>query len=84
MLANPRPPGYNDCIRTDERKDNPMKATPITAEQLNAWSEDYRNSEARQLATLALGKTDLKDAIFSSRALSPCSPSFPSISPRCR
>ena len=41
-----------------------MKATPITQEQLNAWSESYNASEARQVATLALSKTDLKDAIF--------------------
>ena len=53
-----------------------MKATPITAEQLNAWSEDYRNSEARQLATLALGKTDLKDAIFSSKGAFAMQPKF--------
>ena len=53
-----------------------MKATPITAEQLNAWSEDYRNSEARQLATLALGKTDLKDAIFSSQGAFAMQPKF--------
>ena len=45
-----------------------MKATPITQEQLNAWSESYNGSEARQLATLALSKHDLKDVIFVSKA----------------
>ena len=44
-----------------------MKATPITQEQLNAWSESYNASEARQVATLALSKTDLKDAIFAAK-----------------
>ena len=41
-----------------------MKQMPITQEQLTAWSEHYNASESRQLATLALSKADLKDAIF--------------------
>jgi len=45
-----------------------MKQTPITREQLNTWSEHYNASEARRIATLALSKTDLKDAIFVSPA----------------
>ena len=39
-----------------------MQKTPITQEQLNAWSEAYQGSEARQIATLALSKTDVNDA----------------------
>ena len=53
-----------------------MKATPITQELLSAWSQDYNASEARQLATLALGKTDLKDAIFSARDAFAMQPKF--------
>ena len=45
-----------------------MKATPITQELLSAWSQAYNASEARQLATLALSRTDLKDVIFVSKA----------------
>ena len=45
-----------------------MKQTPVTQELLAKWSAEYRGSEARQLATLALSKTDLKDAIFASPA----------------
>ncbi len=45
-----------------------MKATPITQEQLNRWSENYQSSQERQIATLALSRTDLKDVIFVSEA----------------
>ena len=42
--------------RKDERI---MKYEPITVENLEKWSESYRNSPERQLATLALARSDL-------------------------
>ena len=45
-----------------------MRKTPITQEQLSLWSDHYRNNEARQVATLALSKTDVNDAAYSSVA----------------
>ena len=45
-----------------------MKQNPITPELLNSWSEDYRGSEVRQLATLAMSKTDLNDVCYVSKA----------------
>ena len=41
-----------------------MNKTPITAQEISAWSEAYRNDPARQVATLALGKADVKDAAY--------------------
>ncbi len=41
---------------------------PVTPEQLNAWSRNYQASPERQLATLALSKTDLYDVSFVSKA----------------
>ncbi len=38
---------------------------PITEAALSAWSEAYRNSPERQLATLSLSKTDLNEAAYS-------------------
>ena len=45
-----------------------MKPMPVTPEQLNAWSRNYQASPERQLATLALSKTDLYDVSFVSKA----------------
>ncbi|MDO5327478.1 MAG: C1 family peptidase [Clostridia bacterium] len=45
-----------------------MQKTPITAEQLQAWSENYQSSQARQIATLALAKQDVNDAAYVSKA----------------
>lgn len=45
-----------------------MKHTPITQEQLAAWSESYNGSESRQIATLAMSKTDLNDVCYVSKA----------------
>ena len=45
-----------------------MQKTPITAEQLKAWSENYQASEARQIATLALAKQDVNDAAYAAKA----------------
>ncbi|MBQ9197294.1 MAG: C1 family peptidase [Clostridia bacterium] len=45
-----------------------MKKTPITLEQLEAFSRQYQSSPARQLATLALSKTDLSDAAYAPQA----------------
>ncbi len=42
-----------------------MEKTPITQEQLNAWSDRYNASEARQIATLALSKASVADAAYS-------------------
>ena len=39
-----------------------MNTTPIIPEALTRWSEAYHGDSARQVATLALSKTDLKDA----------------------
>lgn len=41
-----------------------MQKTPITQEQLQAWSENYHSSQARQIATLALSKQDVNDASY--------------------
>jgi len=45
-----------------------MKQTPITPEQLAAWSQSYNGSESRQIATLAMSKTGLNDVCYVSRA----------------
>ena len=45
-----------------------MQQTPITPEQLAAWSQSYNGSESRQIATLAMSKTDLNDVCYVSRA----------------
>ena len=45
-----------------------MQKTPITQQQLSAWSEAYRASQARQIATMALAKTDVDQACFVSPA----------------
>ena len=45
-----------------------MKQTPVTCEQLSAWSLRYNQSAERRLATLALSKTALNDVAFVSRA----------------
>ena len=42
-----------------------MQKTPITQEQLAAWSSNYNASEARQIATLALSKASVNDAAYS-------------------
>jgi len=45
-----------------------MKQTPITEQQLAAWSKEcYHAADARQVATLALSKTDLNDAAYNSK-----------------
>ncbi len=44
-----------------------MNATPITAEALGDWSKAYAESAERQLATVALSKTDLQEIIFSAQ-----------------
>ena len=41
-----------------------MKPTPITNWQLERWSDDYRGSVERQLATLALSRANLNDVAF--------------------
>lgn len=45
-----------------------MQKTPITQEQLKAWSDHYNASEARQIATLALSKATVTDAAYSPSA----------------
>lgn len=45
-----------------------MEKTPITQEQLNAWSANYQASPARQIATLTLSRTDANEAAFASPA----------------
>ncbi len=45
-----------------------MQKSPITQEQLKAWSDHYNASEARQVATLALSKASLNDAAYSPAA----------------
>ena len=45
-----------------------MQKKPITQEQLTAWSQNYRSSQARQIATLALSKQSVNDAAFVSPA----------------
>ena len=45
-----------------------MKQTPVTQEQLTAWSENYNVSEKLQLATLALSKTDINAVTYVSKA----------------
>ena len=42
-----------------------MKPNAIQPEALSAFSEAYRSSPERQLATVALSKTDLQDAVYS-------------------
>lgn len=41
-----------------------MLQTPVTKEQLEAWSEAYQSDPQRQLATLALSKTPLNDVMY--------------------
>ena len=41
-----------------------MQKTPVTSDQLRTWSDHYRADQARQVATLALAKTDLNQAAF--------------------
>jgi len=43
-----------------------MAQTPITEQNLSAWSEAYNACPQRRLATLALAKADLKDAAWRS------------------
>ena len=45
-----------------------MKATPVTNELLTAWTTDYENDPKRQMATLALSKTELNNVMFVSAA----------------
>ena len=45
-----------------------MQKTPITKEQLAAWSDHYNASESRQIATLALSKASVFDAAYSPAA----------------
>lgn len=45
-----------------------MQQTPITREQLSAFSNAYQASPERRLATLALSKTALNDVMFVSSA----------------
>ena len=45
-----------------------MQKTAITREQLAEWSSHYQGSEARQIATLALSKTDVDQVSFVSKA----------------
>ena len=47
-----------------EGKDKTMKIRGIKEEQLKEWSERYRSSKERQLATLALSKTDMNEVSF--------------------
>lgn len=44
-----------------------MNATPVTQEQLSAWSNAYQNDPQRQLATLALSKTAMNDVMYSAK-----------------
>lgn len=44
-----------------------MNPTPITEAQLESWSADYQGCPQRQLATLALAKTNLNDVAFVSK-----------------
>ena len=44
-----------------------MNASPITEKELAVWSKSYADSTERQLATLAFSKTDIADAVYSSR-----------------
>ena len=41
-----------------------MKQTPITCEQLSAWSSDFNSCPQRQLAMLALSKTDVNTVSY--------------------
>ena len=45
-----------------------MTPTAITPEALKAWSSDYENSPERQVATLALAKTDINSVNYVARA----------------
>ena len=49
---------------------------PITHEQLSAWSEAYRKSPERQLATLSLSKANLADVAFVSSQAGALRPKF--------
>lgn len=44
-----------------------MNATPVTPQQLSAWSEQYRSDPQRRLATLALSKTAMNDVMYSAK-----------------
>ena len=44
-----------------------MSQTPITTNDLRAWSDSYSADPQRQLATLALSRTDAKDVIYSAK-----------------
>ena len=44
-----------------------MEMTPITPSALADWSAAYQNDKSLQLATLALSRVDLKDAVYSPR-----------------
>ena len=52
----------------EKRGYSAMQKTPITQEQLKAWSDHYNASEARKIATLALSRTDVKQAAYVSSA----------------
>ncbi|MBQ8082462.1 MAG: C1 family peptidase [Clostridia bacterium] len=41
-----------------------MKNMPITEKQLDAWSKEYQVSTERQLATMALSRSDIKDVAY--------------------
>ena len=41
-----------------------MNANPISCEMLGKWSQNYQGSPERRLATLALSKTDARDAAY--------------------
>ena len=41
-----------------------MKQTPITEKQLADWSADFNGCPQRQIAALALSKTELKDVTY--------------------
>ena len=45
-----------------------MKHYAVTEKAIKAWSKDYQSSPVRQLATLALAKSDLKDVEAVSKA----------------
>ena len=42
-----------------------MKQTPITEQQLATWSEGFNSCPLRQMAMLALSKTDLNTVTYS-------------------
>lgn len=45
-----------------------MHQTPITEKQLTQWSADFNGSTQRQIAALALSKTELKDVTYVAKA----------------